>query len=64
MATLERSINVLINSRFVVEEVRIHSEGGYHGTVGHQLQLDLVHVLLDGVSLLAVCFVLREFLNT
>ena len=43
-------------------KVLIHAEGGFHGTVSHQLHLDLLHIFLDGVNLLAVRFVLMELL--
>ena len=52
--------NVLVNSGLVVGEVLEHSEGGLGGTVSHQLHLDLLHVSLDGVTLLAERFVLEE----
>merc|ERR1712079_918588 len=50
--------NVLINSRLVVGEVLEHREGGFSGPVSHQLHLDLLHISLDGVTLLPEGFVL------
>ena len=52
--------NVLVNSRLVVGEILKHREGGLRGTVSHQLPLDLLHIALDGVTLLAVSFILVE----
>ena len=51
---------MLVNPRLVVGEVLEHREGGLSGSVGHQLHLDLLHISLDGVALLAVSFVLVE----
>jgi len=50
--------HMLIDSRLVVDKVFIDSEGSLSWTIGHQLHLYLLDVILDGVALLPVGFVL------
>ena len=50
--------HVLVDAGLVVGEVLVDGEGRLHRAVGHQLQLDLVHVGLDRVDLPPVGLVL------
>merc|ERR1711973_19789 len=52
------ALNVLVHSSLVVGEVLVDREGSFGGAVGHQLDLDLLDVALEGVALLAVGLIL------
>ena len=53
-------LNVLVNSRLVVDKVSVDGEGGLGGAVGHQLEHDLLLSVADGVGLAAEGLVLIE----
>ena len=58
VSTEIRSSDVLIDSALVRHEILVHIEGNLHGSVGHQLSLDLLDSI-DRVSLLEHMLILR-----
>ena len=49
---------MLVHPALVVGEVLKDGEGSLSGAIGHQLQLDSLDILPDGVTLLAIGLVL------
>ena len=58
VASQSRALHMLINARLVIGKVGVDGERRLHGAVVHQLDLDLVLIVVDGVAAGAECLVL------
>lgn len=61
MSSKHLSCHVLVHSRLVVDQILVHSECALHGSIGHDLVLDLGNVFAHRVRRLAEFLVITVF---
>merc|ERR1719273_1956509 len=52
---------MLVNTSFVVDEIRKDRKGGLSGSIGHQFDHDVFFILIYGICLLAMAQIILIF---